>query len=147
MTRNAVTLKKDTQLFLDVSNRLLSAGCRVRFRASGLSMSPAIYDGESVTVERVESSAVKPGDVLLYQHNQRPFVHRVVRIQHSGNDVVGFVLRGDAKRECDYPVRSDQVLGRVAQSQKPRSRPFSYLRSFAAMVRSHRLAPRAMRHT
>jgi signal peptidase I len=147
MTRNAVTVKKDTQVFLDVSIRLLSAGCRVRFRASGLSMSPAICDGESLTVERVESSAVKPGDVLLYQHNKRPFVHRVVHIQQSGDDIVGFVLRGDAKRECDHPVRPSQVLGRVAVSEKPPRSLFSYLRSVAAIVRSHRLAPRAMRQT
>jgi signal peptidase I len=147
MTRDATVLKKDTPAFLDVSTRLLTAGCRVRFRATGLSMLPAIADGEPVTVERVETSAVQPGDVLLYQHNQRPFVHRVVDIQQNGDGVVGFVLRGDSKKDCDYPVTPDQVLGRVALSENPSRRLFSYLRSAATIVRSHRLAPRAIRHT
>ena len=113
MTRKAVALKKDTEAFLDVSDRLLTAGCRVRFRASGLSMRPAIRDGDTVTVESVAPSAVKPGDVLLYRHKQRPFAHRVVAIEQDGDNVVGFTLRGDAKAGCDAPVKPEQIIGQI----------------------------------
>lgn len=107
------TLKQDTAAFLDVSERLLSAGYRVRFRAHGTSMRPAIRDGETVTVEVVEPAAVMPGDILLYCYNERPIAHRVVQVQHDGDAVVGFVLRGDAKAACDAPVKPEQILGRV----------------------------------
>lgn len=129
MTSKAMAVKKDTQAFLDVSDRLLTAGCRVRFRACGASMRPAIRDGETITVESVEPSAVKPGDVLLYHHKQRPFAHRVVEIQQNGNVVVGFTLRGDAKAGCDAPVKPDQIIGRVVFRERSiGSRLLSYLR-------------------
>ena len=141
MTPKAVAIKNDTQAFLDVSDRLLTAGCRVRFRASGLSMRPAIRDGETFTVESVQPSAVKPGDVLLYHHKQRPFAHRVVEIQQDDNKVVAFTLRGDAKAGCDAPVKPEQIIGRVVFGERGMgSRLLSYLR--------HQLrAPRATRQT
>lgn len=129
MTLKPAALKKDTEAFLDVSDRLLTAGCRVRFRASGLSMRPAIRDGDTVTVESVAPSAVKPGDVLLYRHKQRPFAHRVVAIEQDGDNVVGFTLRGDAKAGCDAPVKPEQIIGRVVFRERSiGSRLLSYLR-------------------
>lgn len=121
------TLKQDTAAFLDVSEQLLSAGYRVRFRAHGASMRPTIRDGETVTVEGVDPAGVKPGDILLYSHKQRPFAHRVVQIHQDGGAVVGFVLRGDAKAECDEPVKPDQILGRVLLPERDiRRRLISY---------------------
>ena len=140
-------LRLDTREFLHVSEQLLSAGHRVRFRAHGTSMFPAIEDGEVIMFERVEPSAVKAGDILLYHYKRRALAHRVVDIRCENGTVATFVLRGDTKKECDHPVRPDQVLGRVVLSEKPlRRRLFSYLRSLATLVRSHRLAPRAIRH-
>jgi len=141
MTLKAVAIRNDTQAFLDVSDRLLTAGCRVRFRACGTSMRPAIRDGETVTVESVEPTAVKPGDVLLYHHKQRPFAHRVVEIQQNGGEVIGFTLRGDAKAGCDAPVKPDQIIGRVVFGERSLGqRLLSYLR--------HQWrAPRATRQT
>jgi signal peptidase I len=107
------TLRRDTPAFLEITKRLLTAGYRVRFRAHGRSMRPAIGDGEMVTVEVVEPASVKRGDILLYRHRQRPVAHRVVHVQQDGGVVVGFVLRGDAKAACDAPVKPEQILGRV----------------------------------
>jgi hypothetical protein len=151
-----VDLKKDTQAFLDVSARLLAAGCRVRFRASGLSMHPSIRDGEMLDVERVELTSVQPGDVLLYRNEQRPIAHRVVQIYRTGGAISGLLLRGDAKSACDAPIEPHQVIGRVIVSEKsldphwppkPWQRWRDYLRSCFGDLRNHPLAPRTIRQT
>ena len=108
-----MTLKRDTHAFLDLCHRLLSAGHRVRFRAHGTSMGNAIRDGELITVEPVQPSAVRCGDVLLFHQSQRPVAHRVVSIDGDSNRVVQFIVRGDAKKADDAPVKPDQILGRV----------------------------------
>ena len=145
MTRNAMTLKKDTHAFLDVSDWLLTAGCRVRFRATGQSMYPTIRDGELIDVERVEFTSIQPGDVLLYRHERRPIAHRVVQIYREGGAISGFLLCGDAKTACDAPIEPHQVLGRVLPKPWRRRRLFDYLRSCFGVLRNHSLAPRTIR--
>jgi signal peptidase I len=137
-------LKADTAVFLDVTAELLSAGYRVRFRAHGASMHPAIRDGDTVTLEHVDVAAVQAGDILLYRQGQRPFAHRVVQVQHDGRTVVGFVLRGDAKTVCDAPVRPDQILGRVLAPQRRGLISYFFSRR-GSERRHHALAPRANR--
>lgn|SRR5687767_1997590 len=147
MTRSALAVK-DTQAFLDVSDRLLKAGCRVRFRASGLSMHPAIRDGEMLDVERVELAAIKPGDVLLYRQMRRPIAHRVVQIYRERSAISGFLLCGDAKTACDAPIEPHQVLGRVIVPAKSFTRRMcDYLESSFRVLRNHSLAPRTIRQT
>jgi signal peptidase I len=135
-----MTLKKDTGAFLDVTGYLLASGCRVRFCAQGASMRPAIRDGDNVEVETIEPEAVKRGDILLYRQHHRPVAHRVVTVQRDGNQVVGFVLRGDAKRACDAPVKPHEVVGRVVV------RDASIVRRLLSYLRHHLVAPRATRH-
>src|SRR5688500_3235808 len=137
MTRTIVGLKKDTQALLDVSDRLLTAGCRVRFRASGLSMHPSIRDGEMLDVERVEFTSIQLGDVLLYRHMQRPIAHRVVQIYQEGGAISGFLLRGDGKAACDAPIGPHQVLGRVIQNPWRTWPLFDYLKSWFSALRNH----------
>jgi signal peptidase I len=126
-------LKHDTATFLDISGELLRSGYAVRFRAHGSSMRPAIRDGEAITVESVEPAAVKPGDVLFYRQRQRAVAHRVISVSHKGDNVVEFIVRGDAKAACDAPVKPSQVLGRVLPEGRD-SRRETFLRRAARLV-------------
>lgn len=144
-TRN-MALRTDTPAFLDVSRHLLDNGFCVRFRAHGDSMAPAIHDGDVLVVEPIGPGGVKRGDVVLYQRNNRPFAHRVVAIERSASGhVAGLVLRGDAKRGCDAPVKPEQVLGRVVEaisSTSLRRRVQHATRTVAATARylKHRMS-------
>ena len=92
---------------------LLRDGYRVRFRAHGRSMHPTIQEGERITVEPVESSEVKAGDVVLYRAGLGVVAHSVVRRERRSGPIVRFLLRGDSSDCCDDPVAAAQVLGRV----------------------------------
>ena len=70
-------------LFIDVSNELLRRGQSVRFRAPGLSMHPAIKEGETITVAPVALFNIKRGDILLYIVGRKIIAHRVVRIKRE----------------------------------------------------------------
>jgi len=70
-------------LFIDVSTELLRQGQSVRFRAPGLSMHPAIKEGEVITVVPVSSFDIKRGDILLYIVGRKVIAHRVVRIKRE----------------------------------------------------------------
>jgi signal peptidase I len=135
-------------LFIDVSTELLHRGQSVRFRAPGLSMHPAIKEGETITVAPISSFDIKRGDILLYIVGRKVIAHRVVRIKREKNDSKShsstnfriqstshsparsptrpstlsprhlFILRGDASAIYDDPVQAHQVLGKVVSVER-----------------------------
>lgn len=96
-------------VFESVLTALLDEGKVVRFRASGISMAPAIRDGDEVLVEK--SASLRRGDVVLFREprSQRLLAHRIISI--AGDGIL--MLRGDAAEGCEGPVARSQVLGRV----------------------------------
>jgi hypothetical protein len=106
-------IRRDAELFLDLSEHLLEKGYRVRFRAHGASMQPAIADGDALTLEPTNPAAAQPGDILLYRRHRRSIAHRVVEVEQAGHSVATILLRGDAQLACDVPVEPDDVLGKV----------------------------------
>jgi signal peptidase len=139
-----MTLKHDSAAFLDLSSELLSLGCRVRFRASGSSMHPAICHGDMITVEPVDPQSVKKGDILLFRRSGRPLAHRVVHVGMEKGSVVEFIVRGDAKLACDAPVKPEEVLGRVSNiARRWRSMVLTYLFGLPSVLSRRRYQSRA----
>jgi hypothetical protein len=73
-----------SEVFLAVAGGLLSRGHRVRFRAEGDSMHPAIRGGEAILVEPVSPAHLKKGDIALYLSGRGITAHRVVKILAGG---------------------------------------------------------------
>jgi signal peptidase I len=103
---------------------LLFNGHKVKFRAPGYSMYPTILHEDVITVEPVETSDIRVGDIILYRDRANLIAHRVVKIEiknDTQNDPQSsvlstqscFILRGDARPACDDPVAAEQVLGKV----------------------------------
>jgi signal peptidase I len=101
-----------TDLFAAPIGDAVQSGMLVRFRAEGLSMYPAIRDGELITVGPADIDQVVRGDVLLCRHSTRVLAHRVVTVTGYGSQRV-LQLRGDAKAACDAPVAMRDVIGKV----------------------------------
>jgi hypothetical protein len=117
---------------------LLFNGHKVKFRAPGYSMYPTILHEDVIKVEPVKPSAVRIGDIVLYQAQESLIAHRVKKIikrsernsrsapqgpqdrsgsptgaRPSTSETLQFILRGDARPVCDDPVAAEQVLGKV----------------------------------
>ena len=131
-------------LFADVSTNLLRRGHRVRFRAPGWSMHPTIKDGETIMVEPVAPSAVKTGDIILYQFDSGVVVHRVVRVEKN-NGTPLFILRGDALGSHDEPVAVEQVLGKVVFVERNGRSMNPYGWKSRIFLRAHTCASRLKR--
>lgn len=90
----------------------LASGVRVRFRAHGASMYPAIRDGETITAEPVKVADIVCGDILLCRSRGRLLAHRVTAVDERGA-VRTLRTRGDTNVGWDAPVAEADVIGRV----------------------------------
>lgn len=103
-------------LFVDVSVDLLRRGYSVRFQANGRSMDPTIQEGEWITVEPVEPSHIKRGDIILYQNHNGVIAHRVVKIGEKSNELRG--LRTEQKRE--FSTQPSAIRDEVSMTSEKR---------------------------
>ena len=92
---------------------LLSAG-RLRLRALGSSMLPAILPGDLLTFRSAKDSDVAAGRIVLVATNDREW--RVHRIAALDGDWV--VTRGDALRHLDPPTTRASLLGVLEVQQR-----------------------------
>jgi signal peptidase I len=103
----------ETPDFLEQARQLLSRSLPVELRMSGGSMSPAIEDGDIITVEPVSDEPIRQGDIVLYHSRfDTAVIHRVVRIDRSSSEK-SILTRGDSASQNDLPVPTHRVLGRV----------------------------------
>jgi signal peptidase I len=86
----------------------------LRLKVAGQSMLPTIWPGDIVTIESRRPGELTVGDIGLFQHDARFFVHRIQRllILHGS---LHFVTRGDSASHDDPPFVSESLLGKVVQ--------------------------------
>ena len=101
----------ETPDFLEQARQLLSRSLPVELRMSGSSMSPAIEDGDIITLEPVNDEPIKQGDIVLYHSRfDTAVIHRVIRIERS------------------HP---SDASSRVAMRLRTTTRPFRFTESLA----------------
>jgi|WetSurSiteA1Bulk_404760.scaffolds.fasta_scaffold07337_2 signal peptidase I len=92
---------------------ILSAGHKLRFQASGISMQPFIQDGDVLEITQVTGKPIRRGDVLLMEAvEERLLVHRVVKIRHKGV-CPEYLIKGDSCTLPDGWFSSENILGRL----------------------------------
>ena len=94
----------------------LRADGSVRFRVLGASMFPWIRSGDLVFVRSFAYEQASRGDVVLFEREERLFVHRVIRsvVGGAGGKERGeLITKGDALDGEDKPVTRTEFLGRV----------------------------------
>jgi hypothetical protein len=134
------TVRKDSETFLDLAERLLSEGHRIRFPADGSSMLPTIQDGDTLTVVRVEPGSIAVSDIVLFRAGTRAFVHRVIEVRHTEGRGPVFIARGDGRAEADPPVEAAQILGSVvAIDPQPRWKRLARRIRLAILARTNQL--------
>jgi signal peptidase I len=95
----------------DLACEVLRSFGRLRFAATGWSMLPTVWPGETLVVERVSPDQVHVGDVVLVGREGRLCAHRVVSRGDSGGP--HWITQGDAMPTPDRPVLESELLGRV----------------------------------
>ena len=129
----------------EMASEVLRSSGTLRLRVSGWSMLPAVWPGDTLIVERVDSSEVAEGDIVLFSRERRLFAHRVVKNQSSM-----ILTRGDSMRAPDSPLAENEFLGRVSsivrngRCIKPRRALGVGERAIASLVQRSEVAARVV---
>ena len=80
------------------------------------SMSPAIEKGDVIVLKVMkneEARKIKKGDVLVYNHDNKIIVHRVIKKSNNG-ETISFKTKGDYNNAKDsWTVKQEDVIGIV----------------------------------
>ncbi len=102
-----------TAVKCDLAGEVLRSFGSLRFAATGWSMLPAIWPGDTLVVERVRLNQAQVGDVVLVGRGGRLCAHRVVSVAEDCKNP-HCITQGDAMPAPDRPVNDGELLGRVA---------------------------------
>lgn len=93
---------------------LARVGYLCSLRAVGWSMFPTIQKGDVLELEPADS--IQTGDIVVFPFAGALICHRIVGIENSGL----VRTQGDAVDSPDQPVRTREILGRVARIRRGR---------------------------
>lgn len=97
---------------------LLHRGRRVVVTVSSCSMEPTLHPGDRVTIERVEPSSLRCGDIVLYESPLAGLVvHRLIWMVPPLATPRSIYTKGDALAYLDRPCPVEGVLGRAVEIQ------------------------------
>ena len=118
MTREvtACSTARET-LGCELAAEVLRSSGRLRLRATGASMLPAVWPGDILSVRSHDAAEALPGDIVLFGREGRLVAHRVVE-RTLCQDRIQWVTRGDSVGGNDAPVSSHQLLGRVTAIER-----------------------------
>lgn len=85
---------------------------RVHLLVRGSSMQPWVRPGDIALIRRAGIEEVRCGDVVLFQRDDRLFVHRLVEKRGTLREAE-FLAKGDAHPGPDGVITDQLILGRV----------------------------------
>jgi hypothetical protein len=105
-----------TALKCELATEVLRSFGTLRFAATGWSMLPSVFPGDTLVVERVGRDSGKDqvhvGEVVLVGREGRLCAHRVVGTAGDSENQ-HWITQGDALSAPDRPVAGNELLGRV----------------------------------
>ena len=126
MIRQDTTMEKcgesvslSTDVFMQLIEVVHEKGASFRFQAKGHSMTPAIRDGDFITVSPLKDVMPRRGDVLAFRHPDQPrmLVHRVLHTMARK-----YFIKGDNCPEADGWIPAENILGLITRVER-RGRP------------------------
>ena len=114
---------RDNHLLVrDLGFSLLAGGTNLKIKAGGYSMYPSIKPGTTIFIEPLAvDNDPAPGEIIAWKRESGFVVHRLVRSERRGNDVIYFT-RGDSCKFEDKPVTRDQIAGKVVHIEDSKKR-------------------------
>jgi signal peptidase I len=97
----------------ELAGEVLRSFGNLRFAATGWSMLPSIWPGDTLVVQRVSPRQVQMGDVVVVGREGRLCAHRFIGMRGDGENPQ-WITQGDALPVPDRPVNGNELLGRVA---------------------------------
>ena len=93
----------------DLVAEVVCATGSAKLKVTGLSMLPAIWPGDVLTISRTSPKLLEPDQIVLYRRNGKLTAHRVVQVANDD-----FLTRGDCVPSLDPPVPFTAIVGQVS---------------------------------
>lgn len=102
-------------VIMDLIEAVHEKGASFRFQAKGFSMTPAIRNGDIITVSPLKDIMPRRGDVVAFRHPDRPqmLVHRVLHTQ-----IKKYFIKGDNCSEADGWLPAESILGLISKVER-----------------------------
>ncbi len=97
----------------ELAGEVLRSFGSLRFAATGWSMLPSVWPGDTLVVNRITPDQVHIGDVVLVGRDGRLCAHRVVSTVGDSQNPQ-WITQGDALPAPDRPVTKNELLGKVS---------------------------------
>ncbi len=97
----------------ELAGEVLRSFGSLRFAATGWSMLPSVWPGDTLVVDRITPDQVHVGDVVLVGREGRLCAHRVVSMAADSHNPQ-WITQGDALPAPDRPVAKNELLGKVS---------------------------------
>jgi signal peptidase I len=97
----------------ELAGEVLRSSGTLRLKVTGWSMLPSVWPGDTLVIEKADSSAVSAGDIVLFGRDRRLFVHRVITTGNYDPESQ-VVTRGDAMPAADSPVSRAELMGKIS---------------------------------
>jgi signal peptidase I len=96
----------------DLAQEILRSSGRLHLQVTGWSMLPTVWPGDTLLIDHSDAHHVSEGDIVLFERGRRFFVHRIVKKNVEGSQIL---TRGDAMSQPDPPFAERELLGKVSQ--------------------------------
>lgn len=102
-------------MIMELIEAVHERGVPFRFQARGYSMTPAIRDGDVITVSPLGDSMPRRGDVVAFRHPERPqmLIHRVLHTREKN-----YYIKGDNSPEGDGWIPAENILGIITNVER-----------------------------
>jgi hypothetical protein len=102
-------------LLAELIDAVHQRGASFRFRATGISMIPAIHNQDILTVSPVKEMAPFAGEVIAFRHpdSNKLILHRVVKKRGEK-----YIIRADSLREIDAVIGPTDIIGVVTRVER-----------------------------
>lgn len=108
-------LELRNDIFFAEVERLLNNGQSVTIPVKGFSMRPMMRNGkDKVILFTHTKDDIKQGAVMLFRHNGRHIMHRIIKI--DGNNVT---FAGDGNYRIVEQATKDDIIARVTSIKRP----------------------------
>ncbi len=113
---------EDHNIIRDLGFSLLAEGTILKIKADGYSMYPSIKPGTTIFIQPLkEYDDIIPGHIIAWKRESGFVVHRLVRTENKGDQVL-YHTRGDSCKYEDKPVTIDQIAGIVIRIEDMKHR-------------------------
>jgi signal peptidase I len=116
-----------------------------KLKVTGLSMLPAIWPGDVLTVNKISPKMLERGQIVLYRGDGKLTAHRVVQVAHDH-----FLTRGDCVPSLDPPVTFSAMVGLITDvcrnGRAAKLQPSPWQRAAAWFLRHSDLSIRLLLH-